>query len=426
MIATALAAETTEIADPLRDLEDGFCVERRDRLYVLSPPVRNSIRHDRRFRREATWYKSISRRILDEVAQYQSDDAVSINLVTGAVVPALKEAAEIEFVSTFILPSHFVRIARDYYDRREWKRAVEFCSEALRNENRLTTDGVIETLRIQGLATTRLDPYENTVFHAARRLDDINTRTSKRIAAFLRGFAFRFQKKLDKAEKEFLKAYRLQPKHIHTNREIASILCRQRRYSEAEHYARQAHRVAPDNPYILDVLLQVLDGKARQGESVSPKEIERFDDALKAVCSHGAYHFYDLRQARKALVAGNFLEAGQIAQEVLMASPTLIEARRLKIEAAFRAGDVAGARREHSTFGGLDHEDAALEAEIIEAEILMEEDDYLGAKEVIEKIGTYSRHIANDLATRLEKIVAFEGAKAPKQLVEWLRSRRSR
>jgi Flp pilus assembly protein TadD len=94
------------------------------------------------------------------------------------------------------------------------------------------------------------------------KLKLIDSRTARKNVLFLEGFSLRLKKQFEAAEEKFIESWKLGKENQSVNRELASLLCKQRRYSEAEAYARSAYRISPTNPFIIDILAEILLGKA--------------------------------------------------------------------------------------------------------------------------------------------------------------------
>src|SRR5262249_35241968 len=125
-----------------------------------------------------------------------------------------------------------------------------------------------------------------------------DTRTARRNALFLEGFNLRLKKDFDKAEEKFIACWNLGRDDQSVNRELASLLSKQRRYSEAEGYARSAYRIAPTNPFIIDIMAEILLGQLASGLRVDHAELERLLNELRIYGDAPGSSFFLIRQAQ--------------------------------------------------------------------------------------------------------------------------------
>ncbi len=89
------------------------------------------------------------------------------------------------------------------------------------------------------------------------------------------GLYARLRGLLDDAELRYREAYGIAQNNIHINRELASLYCKRKRYTEAETHARAAYQIAPTNPFIIDIMAEVLLGRQGMGFPVDPDELSQ-------------------------------------------------------------------------------------------------------------------------------------------------------
>jgi tetratricopeptide (TPR) repeat protein len=232
----------------------------------VSAPVRDAIRRDKRFDRDEKWKQSIARAIAGSLDDYKNEDHVPISLLErslleSGVLASIRGARAPNFVTSLVLPSHLLTVARAFYDKKQYKSCVEFCKRAFEMQARLTLDAKIEVLRLWGLSPARIGDGAE-LDKVLSILRGINSRTARKNMLFLEGFSLRLKKDFEKAEEKFLESWKLGNHNQSVNRELASLFCKQGRYSEAEGCARSAYRIAPTNPFIIDILAEILLGKA--------------------------------------------------------------------------------------------------------------------------------------------------------------------
>ena len=129
-------------------------------------------------------------------------------ILESATIAAARGVTAPAFLSHLILPSHLLRIARDFYDKGKRGDCIEFCRRAYDMKQRLPQEAQIEVLRLWGLSAVRLndmDAYRNV----QNELSLYTATVAKRVSYFLEGFNFRLRGDLDEAEEMHLKAWAL-------------------------------------------------------------------------------------------------------------------------------------------------------------------------------------------------------------------------
>jgi tetratricopeptide (TPR) repeat protein len=272
-------------------------VERRGVLYAISAPIHDAIRRDKRFGKPEDWRKNVALKIIDSVSQYQEDDQAPVALMEAAALASIISGKSQTLVARYVLPSYYLTLAQRAYDNDRYPQAIEFCKRAWDRNSSLSVEGRIETLRLWGISAARLRDEDGLNF-ALAQLDAFRAkRIARRHGCFLKGFSARLRRRLDEAEQHFLSAYKLAPKNMSINRELANLYRHQQNFVEGEGYARAAHQIAPTNPFIIDVLLECLLGKAAADHPVNQAEIE---DLLRDLSKYGdvpGSSFYQTRIA---------------------------------------------------------------------------------------------------------------------------------
>jgi tetratricopeptide (TPR) repeat protein len=205
---------------------------------------------------------------------YSDSDHVPVAILQSATLAAAQGSKAPNYLSVLILPSHYLKIARDMYDNDKRDVCLEFAKKAFEMRDRLTEDAQVEALRLWGLAAIRISD-DKSYRNAAEELSKLTSKSAKRIGHFLEGFRLRLRGRLDDAEQHFLSAWNLSRTNQSINRELASLYCKQKRYSDAERHARSAYTSQPVNPYILDIMAETLLGKLETGLDVDRAELGR-------------------------------------------------------------------------------------------------------------------------------------------------------
>lgn len=418
-ILFALNRSGAEVVEAVRRLEDFCCLERRDRVLLISPPLRDAIRRDKRFSRDEEWKTEVAERVIKGLESYQAEDNVPLSLIDTAIPELIRTGRSIPFVTALILPSHFLRVARDYYDRRNWTRSAEFCEKALDLDSQLSMDAKVEANRLLGLARTRIDPEDTKITDVIGSLRRYGTATARRVAFFMEGFRARRRGNYEEAEEKFLQASELDRENYHINRELSWLLCRTERYSEAEPYARAAHRRSPDNPYILDVLIEAMEGRASQGQNVDRAELQRLYLSLESACQTGNCQFFAIREAKQ------IYSQGQDKSRAIVQMDKAVEKSSDKGDAFYHRGEMyirsntARVREDIRNLRALNDKEARRSANVLEVNCLIAEGQFVEAKKYLDNNFSSSPRIVGTLEMRLARAIGFSPSGQPEWLQTW-------
>jgi hypothetical protein len=231
-IAEAIGADTQTVATVLRRLEEFCCIERRGNYFHITHPIREGVRRDPRFERTNEWKQRVADKICDLVSSYKDEDDVPLSILDSSIQAAARSGKPHPYLSMFILPSHLLRIARDYYDADKRTLCMEFCARAFGMKDRLTSDALVEVLRLWGLSAARSNEKE-AFKNVLQELAKLHSRIARRVRLFLEGFDLRNRSRLDEAEEKFRAAWDLGKHNQSINRELAKLYCRQKRYVDA-------------------------------------------------------------------------------------------------------------------------------------------------------------------------------------------------
>lgn len=423
-LISVLDLERALMAAALRKLEDFCCIERREGYYHISSPIREAVRRDARFQKSDEWKKNLSLRICDLIGDYKDDDHVPVSLLESATVAAARSASGPLFLTNLVLPSHLLRIARDHYDNGQRRLCIEFCERAYAMKGRLTPDGEVEVLRLWGLSAIRLNdlPVYNDVIVKLRAKA---TKLARRIAFFTEGFFYRTRGDLDNAESKFLEAWKLDSYNESINRELAKLYCKQRRYNEAESYARAAYQIAPTNPYIIDIMTEMLLGKMQHDLYVDTAEVNKLLGELKIYGDAPGSSFYLMRLAHSYLRNHELRLALNTINRAVERTPALLPAYFLRADILLALQDIAAAEADLTEIGRLLEKQGGFsegdEAQVQEltVRILMEKQQLTAARRVIETSAFLPKSVQNRLSGQLARLVGFMPHLADSGLQEW-------
>ncbi len=424
MILELVERGGVDTVEALRRLQDFCCIELREGYFYVSPPVRDAVAKDKRFERPVSWKKEIGAKICEAVSDYRDDDHIPLSIIESATIAAAQGASAPFFISALILPSHLLRVGRDHYDRRRWARAIEFCERALEGKDRLPEDAQIEALRIIALASTRIDGAD-LYSGAIERLRGYHTPYARRAAFFAQGFHARSNNRLDDAERMFKEAWKLAKRNESVNRELASIYCKQRRFAEAEPYARAAYELAPTSPYILDIMAETLLGKEKEGLPVDIAELARVLDALQRYGDAPGISFYLVRLAQQLIKAGDAPGAVAAAARAIARTPDLLATYFIHADALMALRKPGEAERDLTKIkeilanaGGASEGDT-VKAVDLEVSIHLERGSFSLAKQALDRAPQLPRYVRDRLTNLIAQAVAFNPSGADSALRLW-------
>jgi tetratricopeptide (TPR) repeat protein len=427
MLVSVVDGEPLEVATKLRRLEEYCCIERREGYFHISVPIRDAVARDKRFIKPQSWRQSIGAAICDAISDYQDDDHVPVAIIESATFAAAHGARAPALIANMILPSHLLRIARDHYDRARRSLCMEFCSRAYQMKDRLTVDAQVEVLRLWGLSAVRSNDV--AAYNKITELfSGYSTKVSRRVSYFLQGFYLRVNNRIDEAEKFFLKAWDLGKQNESINRELASLYCKQKRYNEAEMYARAAYEIAPTNPFIIDIMVETLLGKLHFGLTVDPSELSRLMADLKIYGDAPGSSFFLIRDAQRRGREGDLSGALTCATRAIERTPALLAPYFIRAEIHLKRNDIPAAEQDLAKINALledisefsEKDEAHLHE--LEANILIERKQFAAAKKKIDQSAFLPRAVSNRLLQTLARTVAFTPEYASDELKAWARS----
>jgi tetratricopeptide (TPR) repeat protein len=424
MIFAILDGDASEGMRSLRQLQEFSCVEQREGYCHIAPPIRDAVRRDPRFDRSDGWKQQLGRRICDAIADYKTEDRISIAILDSATLAVARGNKAPAFIWHLILPSHLLRIARDYYDRGKRADCIQFCERAWASKERLPYEAQLEVLRLWGLSTVRVGD-EEAYGRVLDLFEGYTGRTAERLRLFVEGFYFRRHKQLDEAEKKFVAAWRISKQNQSVNRELANLLCKQRRYSEAEIYARDAYEQAPTNPFLIDVMAETLIGKDQQGMIIDRGELRRVMIDLERYGDAPGSSFFLVRKAQSQLSNGDFRGALETSDRAVDRTPGLVNAYFIRADARIALNDLVGADRDVTEInklldnaGGFSEGDEARVQEL-EIRVMIEKGLLRQAKEKIDRSAWIPRKVAERLRDLIAKAVNFDPSRVDGELKKW-------
>ena len=118
--------------------------------------------------------------------------------------------------------------------------------------------------------------------------------------------------------------------NIHASRELASISLMLGDLDTAETFARRSLEVAPDNPYLLDILLGVLISGSRGKPRGQRPEIEWLFERLARAAQTDDRSFYAARRAEDEFRHGSLAEASRLIDDASQKTPGIFSVLALR------------------------------------------------------------------------------------------------
>ena len=337
-IATALNIAGAELAIDLQRLVLLHVLDSDGGRFRISPALRVAIERDARIRMPAKDHADAMSSVAQSPSLRIEEGTAPTSLVDSAVLANIESGnALTELAGAFLLPSHYVRLAKVRYDQHRWSESIRFGLEALKGEARLSSNGLVEVCRLLCLAGARVG--ENDVSdRAIRKLQDRMTDDWARSnVAYLKGFQLRMRGQLPAAQTLFQSAYDYHNGNNSAMRELAAIALARGDLDKAEDLARKAYSYARTNAYLVDMLLTVLIRK--RGSAPKSSEIEDLFAVLERVGGEDGRSFYATRRAEYEYLWGDNKSAAQFIEQAVSKTPAIFEVRRLQAEIYLKAGN---------------------------------------------------------------------------------------
>ncbi|BBU63204.1 hypothetical protein MSC49_31390 [Methylosinus sp. C49] len=278
-------------------------------------------------------------KLAESLALRLDEGTAPISLIDSAVLSAIESGKE-TYASVFLLPSHYVWLAKRHYDQKHYGECIRLAREALKSNARLPRTALVAACRFMCLAAARIGETVTFDTGIQRLADTDGDNWTKSNVSFLRGFNERMKGHLPLAEQHFREAYGLSPGNYSITRELAAICLARGSLEQAEQFAREAHAISSSNPYVLDIVIAVLTRKLRR-KAKENAEIREMMDRLRQVGDEGGRSFYTTRKAEIELVGGDRRLARTLAEEAITRTPNIFEPRRIYCEVLLAEGNFA-------------------------------------------------------------------------------------
>jgi len=342
-IAAIFGQDDIETANALIRLLDFGILEPQGDFFQLAPYLINAQLKQRFSRSTLIFIVQARKKLLELSENYNIDDQVSIATIEATTIAAIKEGKTGFFSERLLLGSHFLRVARDCYDKNQYQETIEFCRKAFDKQDTLTSSAKTEVLRLMGMSAIRTSDEASLEF-AIEKLRNQDSLAAKRYIHFMKGFNSRWDGNFSEAEKEFRAALSYQENDLHVLRELANTLVEMENYLEAEKFARRARSASAlshQNPYLLDILLQTLIERLRPNPVAlnDDSEIQDLFERLAIADKREKKSFYSRRQAHFYNALRKLPDALEWANKAVIENPKLVSVYLTRAEIKIKLKD---------------------------------------------------------------------------------------
>lgn len=337
-IANALQLDGSTLADELQRLVLLHIIDSDGDRFRISPALRLAVERDARVKMPSKLQVDATSSVARSLNLRLEEGTAPVSLVDSAVLASIESGEALtEWAAAFLLPSHYVWLAKARYDQRQWVESIHFGLEALKGESRLSTNGLIATCRFLCLAAARIGNDE--IFETSvRKLENLaKDNWARSNVSYLKGFQLRMRGRLPAAQDLFQKAIDYHNGNNSAMRELAWIALVRGDLDKAEGLAREAHSYARTNPYLVDMLLTVLVRKG--GARLTNSEIQDLFAILERVGEENGRSFYTTRRAEYEHLWGDNKKAAQLIDQAASKTPMIFEVRRLQAEIYLKSGN---------------------------------------------------------------------------------------
>ncbi|MBP2147386.1 tetratricopeptide (TPR) repeat protein [Xanthobacter flavus] len=337
-ISAALKTAPDVLSDCLQKLTLLHVVDSEGDRFRLSPALRTAIERDARIKMPPDLQVQATSVVAHSLSLRIEDGTAPVSLVDSAVLASVESGEALtELAAAFLLPSHYVWLAKLRYDQRDWLESIRFGLEALKGEARLSTNGLISACRSVCLAAARTgnDPvFTRAIAKLQARSKDHWIRSNVK---YLQGFQLRMRGLIPAAHDLFQEAYDLYEGNISAIRELAAIALYRGDLEQAETLARKAYGFSQNNVYMIDMLLTILIRKSNS--KTMSNEMSDLFSKLERVGEENGRSFYTTRRAEFEHLRGDNNAAASLISIAASKTPTIFEVRRLQAEIFLKAGN---------------------------------------------------------------------------------------
>ncbi len=337
-IVEALEIDSEVASTSVIHLSSLHIIEHNGTLFSVSPPLRPSIDRDVRFNLNSNLRQKSLKSLCDKLSIRIDEGSAEIKLVDAVAVATIQSGSSEAWISAFLLPSHYVWLAKQNYDHRNYSESIRLAKRGLDGSTRLSSSGFVAACRYICLPASRtgdLESFNQAIGRLDREARDDWGRSN---VAFLRGFNERMMGNIPTAEDFFREAYRLSEGNHSASRELAAICLTRGNLEEAERFAREAHAPAQRNVFIVDILVAALIKKLGRN-ALMDSEVRSLLDLLENLSRETGRSFYDTRMAEFESNYGDNRKARTLIEEAIRKTPGIFEPRRIYANILLKDGD---------------------------------------------------------------------------------------
>ena len=314
-------------------------------IYSVSPPLVDAIARDSRFVLGGNAASDVARTFAQLFSEYSDEGVVPVGSIDAAAIASIETGmTDPLWVNRFILPSHYIYLARRSYDRGDWQRAIDFCESAIAYRSSMTTGAYVHVCRTLGQSAARLG-RDDTVQRAIDLLNGASHPLSHAHAAYVRGFSERLLGRFAEAEGSYEDAALTLRADVSLMRELAVVNLLRRQFAKAIDYGEKALGFAANSPYLLDIV-----ARARIAREHDPRALQydfEIDDVMRRLeraCAGKNLSFHDLRSAEIDLALKRLAPAMAAADRAVGKTPDLAAPYLIRARIHLAAGRVPEAR----------------------------------------------------------------------------------
>lgn len=289
-------------------LDAGFLIEQ-NANYQLAPYLQ---RYAQNVVEKDSPEISDARKVLFEAFDVHDGEAfVATQLLDARIVEHLTTGAEFTgYMSNLVMPAQQLKAAKREYDASNYERSLKLARDAYDQSSKLSENGLVESWRLIGLSAIRIPSEEDFEFFSSEysKLPKSDRRDASYL--FAKGLKARLQGNLREALPNFEKVVSMKMADAHCLREAAYIYAFDGRYEEASKCIVEARRLAPSNPYIIDIEAFILLERFRKTKDSSLlSDLDMCVDRLEEADEREGTSFSRIRKSMRDVFVYNQIDA---------------------------------------------------------------------------------------------------------------------
>ena len=335
------------VAAALVRLMDLHIVEGSGHTYRITPPLRVGVERSPKFSVNAPERERVIRIVANLLRTTGEDEQIAVSMLDTQILAAIEAEASVPALfEAFLLPSHYVWLARRKYNERYFDDARALCLRAVDRIKHLSPAGKVEACRLLCLASIRTGKdadFERGIKILEQHSNDSWARSN---VNFLKGFYARHNGRFPDAEKFFRNAVEESPGNFSALHQLASICLVRGDTESAEVFARRGLKSTIENDYVLNILLSALLKAPAHKLRAMDGELSGLFDALENVSRERGRSFFETRKAEHELRLGHVREARGWIDKASEKTSGLFDVIALRAEISLEGHDYPAAFKE--------------------------------------------------------------------------------